>query len=232
MNPDAKTKDRNSDKSRSDKTWLIPIVVIIVIGVAVTIAIVASGGGDDEPDSVALDELSPEEIDATGEYGTVEISGTPLPPFEGEPSVGLVAPTFTTDTVDGERMTVGPAEDVRVIGFFVHSCPHCQREVSRVSGWLRTNEVPDGVEVLAVSTLAQPDRDNWPPSAWFFREGWSTPVLLDDEIGTIAAGYGMTSFPYWVVVDEDMNVITQAVGEMSDEQFAELLAVAAANEAS
>lgn len=227
MSPDTKSKNRRSENSGSDKRWLIPIIVIVVIGVAATIAIVASNSdSDDEAESVALDDLSPEEIEQ--EYGDVEMSGDPLPPFEGEPAVGFTAPTFTTDTLDGERVTVGPADEVRVIGFFVHSCPHCQREVSRLAGWLRINEVPEGVELLAVSTLARPETENWPPSAWFSRESFSAPVLLDDEKGTISAGYGMTTFPYWVVVDEDMAVITQAAGEMNDDQFEDLLAVAAA----
>ena len=232
MSSDSRTKTK-SQKSDSNRGWLIPIIVIIVLGVAATIAIVATSGDDDGgSDSTALDEIPADERTTEGEYGTVEIEGEGLPPFEGEPSVGLIAPTFTTDTLDGPRVTVGPSENAKVIGFFVHSCPHCQREVSRIAGWLRTNELPDGVELLAVSTLADPERENWPPSAWFFREGWSAPVLLDDAQGTIAANYGMTSFPYWVVVDEDMRVLTQAAGEMNDEQFSQLMAVAEGSQAS
>ena len=220
------------DKSASSRGWLIPIIVIIVLGVAATIAIIATSGGDDEPESVALDELSPDEIDATGEYGVVEMDGAPLPPFEGEPSVGLPAPAFTTDSLDGDRVTVEESDNVRIIGFFVHTCPHCQREVSRVSGWLRLNELPENVELLAVSTLARPEGENWPPSAWFFREGFSETVLLDDAEGTIAAHYGMTSFPYWVVIDEEMKVITQHVGELDDAQLEEIFAVASASQSS
>lgn len=232
MSPDTRRTKSKADRGDSSRGWLIPIVVIIVLGAAAVIAIVASSGGDDEPDSVALDELSAEELADSSEYGDVEIEGSPLPPFEGEASVGLPAASFTTDTFDGERVTIEASEDVKVIGFFVHSCPHCQREVSTLAGWLRTNEMPEGVELVTVSTLADPERGNWPPSAWFFREGYPEEVLVDDAQGTIAASYGMTSFPYWVVVDEDMSVITQAVGEMSDEQWAEFLSVASSNPAS
>jgi hypothetical protein len=235
MSSDSSTKDKpqKSDKQDSNRGWLIPIVVIIVLGLAAVLTIViATSGGDDEADSTALDDLTPEELADSEEYGDVEISGTPLPPFEGTVNEGLTAPTFTTDSLDGDRVTVGPSENAKVIGFFVHSCPHCQREVSRLAGWLRTNELDDDLDLVTVSTLANPERGNWPPSAWFFTEGYPAPVLLDDAQGTIASGYGMTSFPYWVVVDEDMNVLTQTSGELTEEQFAELMAVALADPAS
>jgi thiol-disulfide isomerase/thioredoxin len=211
----------------NDRRWLIPVVVIIVIGVAAVIAIVASSGGDDDvPESVALDEIAPEDIDTTGEYGVVEVDGDPLPPYEGETSAGLLAPTVTTDSLSGERVTVGPSDSTRLVGFFAHWCPHCQAEIPRIVEWLDTNELPPGVEVIAVSTGARPDSGNWPPSAWFFREGWPEEVLLDDQNLTFGGSYGLTNFPYWVMIDSENRVIAQASGELSTEQFEALLAVA------
>jgi cytochrome c biogenesis protein CcmG/thiol:disulfide interchange protein DsbE len=206
----------------SDRRWLIPVVVIIVIGVAAVIAILATSSGDDEDDGGG----------SSSEYGVVEVDGDPLPPFDGEASVGLLAPTVTTDSLGGERVTLGPSDNTRLVGFFAHWCPHCQAEIPRVVEWLETNELPPGVEVIAVSTSARPDEANWPASEWFVREGWPEEVLLDDQNFSFGSSYGLTSFPYWVMLDSENRVITQAGGELSTEQFEALLAMAPVNQSS
>ena len=65
------------------------------------------------------------------ETGTVEIIGEALPPDE---SIGHVAPGFKAQpNTSGEMIEIQPDDGtIRLIGFFAHWCPHCQREVPRV----------------------------------------------------------------------------------------------------
>ena len=66
-------------------------------------------------------------------------------------------------------------------------------------------------------------RDNYPPSEWFPREQWPTTVLLDSDSNALATGFGLTSFPYWVVVDNENQVVARITGQVSAAQFAQLV---------
>ena len=105
------------------------------------------------------------------ETGTVEIIGEALPPDE---SVGHVAPGFKAQpNTSAEMVEIQPDDGtIRLIGFFAHWCPHCQREVPRVAQWLNENGLPNGVEVVAISTSVREGTPNYPPSEWFEAEKW------------------------------------------------------------
>jgi thiol-disulfide isomerase/thioredoxin len=181
--------------------------------IAIAASIAVSLGGDDA-------------TPVAGETAPAEAVGTPLPLFE-EPSdaVGLQAPTISAQTITGERVQLlhdGPA---RLIGFFAHWCSHCQAELPRTVAWLAENELPAGVEFVAISTAVAPDRSNYPPSAWFEREGWPLPVLVDSDAGVLATAFGLSAFPYWVALDTEGRVVTRASSELTVNQFENLLAL-------
>jgi len=184
-----------------------PIVVIgALIGAALLAALLYPLlTGDDSTTSSELVE----------EFRPVEIVGDPLPRVAGSlVAQGLPAPTFSAQTFTGEDVSIEyDGTTGRLIGFFAHWCPHCQSEVPEVSEWLADTELPPGVEVLAVSTSAQSDGDNFPPSAWFEREDWPGDVIADDEAGTLGASFGLTAFPYWIAIDADGNVVEQRTGQ-------------------
>jgi thiol-disulfide isomerase/thioredoxin len=123
-------------------------------------------------------------------------------------------------------VSIAPGGDAKVLLFVAHWCPHCQREVPRIQAYLDENPLPEGVELITVSTGVRPDGDNYPPSEWLAREGWQAPVLVDDDQGTVAATYGLSAFPYFVAVDSDGKVVARASGELSTEDFAALVDVA------
>ena len=159
------------------------------------------------------------------ETGTVEIIGEALPPDE---SVGHVAPGFKAQlNTSGEMVEIQPDDGtIRLIGFFAHWCPHCQREVPRVAQWLNENDLPNGVEVVAISTSVREGTPNYPPSEWFEAENWPTQVLVDSPEKTIAEAYGLTGFPFWVLVDGEGVVVHRSSGELTEEQFSYLVYLA------
>jgi thiol-disulfide isomerase/thioredoxin len=96
--------------------------------------------------------------------------------------------------------------------FVAHWCPHCQREVPLLAKWLKGGQ-PAGVELYSVATSTSAQQANYPPSAWLAREGWTVPVLTDDEASGAAQAYGLTSFPYFVFIDSSGKVVQRMAGE-------------------
>jgi len=197
--------------------WIGALVVVIVLGV---IAVAVARGGSDD--------------DATGQVGTVDTSASvggtgALPPYDDsseDPAVGSTIPTVTGTTFSGDDLTIGPDGTAKVMLFVAHWCPHCQREIPRIKEHLDSNPLPDGVELLTVSTSVKPGAENYPPQDWLEAEEWSAPVVADDEANSIASTYGLSGFPFFVVVDADGKVVQRMSGELSTEQFDAAVAAA------
>jgi len=159
------------------------------------------------------------------ELGKITILGDPIPV---DPEIGYLAPSFKAQLNTGsELVTIDPADGtVRLIGFFAHWCPHCQREVPRVSKWLEENGVPTEIQILAVSTAVREGTPNYPPSEWFIKERWPTDIFVDNEDNDLAAAYGLAGFPYWVLVDATGRIAHRSSGELTEEQFGYLVDLA------
>ena len=161
------------------------------------------------------------------ETNAVVIEGAPLPELVGvDQSVGATAPQATGTGFDGLRVELLEEGEPAVVGFFAHWCPVCQGEVDEIGDHLDDVGVPDDVRIVAVSTGVESDGDNYPPSAWFDREGWPTPVLLDDADGSLANAYGLPAFPLWVAVDANGQVAGRVSGAIGPAQFDALLDLA------
>ena len=154
-----------------------------------------------------------------------------LPPYDAtldeDPAVGMAIPTVTGTDFEGNDITIsGDDGKAKVILFVAHWCPHCQKEVPLLKDHLDDVPMPDDVELLTVSTSVQPGATNYPPQEWLEGEGWSAPVLADDENSTVAQEFGLSSFPYFVVVDENGKVVERASGELTTDQFDDLVKAA------
>lgn len=173
------------------------------------------------------DYVSPEQILAA-ELGEVIIEGEPLPLLgqdrsEPDPAAGTTAPVITATAVStGEPTIIGPGTS-RIIGFFAHWCPHCQRELPEVREWLETNPLPPGIEFVAVSTAVDQTRSNFPPSAWFENEQWNETTILDDAEQTILRAYGIPAFPAFVVTDSHGTVAFRHTGVIGAEGLEQLV---------
>lgn len=183
----------------------------------VVIALLAFGGddGDDGGDGISFNGV-----------GLAALTDGP------DPAVGQKAPIFVTnDLATGERVVVGggggPNDTAKIILFAAHWCPACQQEIPIVADWLNTNELQDGVEVVAVSTFPDATRVNHPPADWFAGVDWPYPVMADDADGSILAMFGMTRVPSWVVVDDQNVVITRVSGALDAAGLEALVGLAA-----
>ncbi|MCB0997352.1 MAG: redoxin domain-containing protein [Acidimicrobiales bacterium] len=209
-------KAAKADSSRL--TWWIGGGVAVAVAVALAVAL-AVGGGDKNTN--------------VKQVAFAEVSGSGLPLFEGnsgpaDTAVGQPAPTFRGSNFDDERIEVTPGDGRgKVVGFFAHWCPHCQAELPRLTDWLDDNEVPDNVDVYAVSTGYDEGRAVVKPSVWFDDVGWPLPVVRDSDRNDIANAYGLSGYPFFVVLDGQGNVLGRASGELDMTQWATLLQLAA-----
>ncbi len=211
--PNTKKARRSPTPAAKPTTWwqspLVWVGGLVIVAAAVALGVAASSG----------------EVTPTAETAFTEALGTPLEPFATpDPAIGMQAPLISAQTMDGERVQLKGDGTARLFGFFAHWCPHCQAELPVTARWLKENSVPDGVEVVAVSTSVDAAADNYPPSEWFEREEWPATVLLDGEASTIASAYGLTAFPFWVAVDADGLVVARVSGALEESSLASLLA--------
>jgi len=206
--------------------WIGVGAVIVILGIAAVF--IARNSSEDtvegQTGSVSVGDSS----STTGPEGsaTSEPPGGAgaLPVYDAtvdeDPAVGMTIPTVTGKDFDGNDITIsGDDGQAKVILFVAHWCPHCQREVPLLKEHLDDVPMPDDVELLTVSTSVKPGADNYPPEEWLDSEGWTAPVLADDENSAVAQAYGLSAFPYFVVVDADGKVVARASGELSTEEF-------------
>jgi thiol-disulfide isomerase/thioredoxin len=138
----------------------------------------------------------------------------------------MTIPTVIGQSFDGSPVEIAPGGKPKVVMFLAHWCPHCQAEVPRLQEWLDTNGVPTDVDFFAVATGTTDTRGNFPPGNWLRREAWSVRTLVDDEQGTAATAFGLSGFPFFVVVDAQGAVVTRVSGELSVDQWDQLLEAA------
>ncbi|MBM4409035.1 MAG: TlpA family protein disulfide reductase, partial [Chloroflexi bacterium] len=150
----------------------------------------------------------------------------PLPRFSPGPAdaaVGQVIPEVEGASFDGTPVAIRRDGRAKLLLFLAHWCSHCQAEVPVVQRWVAAGSVLAGLDLISVATAIDPTYPNYPPEAWLAREGWSVPVIVDRS-GQIAASYGLSAFPYWVVVNADGTVARRLTGELSAVQLDALAA--------
>jgi cytochrome c biogenesis protein CcmG/thiol:disulfide interchange protein DsbE len=201
---------------------LIAGIVAVVAIIGVIVAVVVGGGGDDG------DETS----GAVEPYRPVSVSGQPLPEFGEEvrsgavddPAIGQPVPVVSGTDYHGDPIAIDPAADgPTMIVLLAHWCPHCNAEVPRLNEWRDSGEIPEGIDIVGVSTGVRSDAPNFPPDQWLVDKDWQWPVLADDEAGTAMASYGGTSYPTIVLVDGDGDVFRRLSGEVPIDDLAPLV---------
>jgi cytochrome c biogenesis protein CcmG, thiol:disulfide interchange protein DsbE len=192
----------STKKRQTSRGPLIAGIVGAVIVIALIAAVVL--GGSARPGA---------------EFGSPEIDGAlPLMPSSSaidNTSTGLDSPTMVGEDFDGAEVAIEDDGRAKAIVFLAHWCPHCQAEVPRVQEWLNSGGGVEGVDIYAVTTSMNSGRPNYPASEWLEREGWTSPVVRDDQQNSALIAYGAGGFPFWVFVEEDGTVALRTSGETS-----------------
>ena len=178
---------------------------------------------------LAISIAGEEAIDPGIAFGTPTVEGDPLPTFVSgseDPAIGATAPGSQGADWNGNPVTIEPDGTPKIVIFLAHWCPHCQVEVPVIQQWINEGNVPDDVEILSISTSANELRENFPPQDWLEEEGWTSPVMMDDELGTLAVSYGLGATPQFMVLDGENTNLIRVSGELTTEQLDLLVQVA------
>lgn len=222
---------------------------LALVAAAAALAISACGSGDDTVSSnsgVETDaaesgtgptatEPATADADPAGlqQNGPIDVAGAALDPYDStieDLSIGMTAPVVRGESFDGNEIVIGgPTENPTMIVFLAHWCPHCNDEVPVLLGLESEGRLPEGLDVIGVSTAVAADRDNYPPSEWIVDNGWSWPTIADDEILSAINAFGGTGFPFTVVLDTDGTVLARRSGGAPADDTVAFLAAALAN---
>ena len=206
-------KPQQRDTGRA--VWIVGAVIAVVIGVAAIVAISQTGGGDDS------------EASGLQQYSEITVEGESLPAFgEGDTdaAVGMTAPIVTGQGFTGNTVTTEPIGPTMLV-FLAHWCPHCQREVPLLVEWEASGTMPEGLDVIGVATATSPTNPNVPPSEWLTREYFPPlwPVLADDANNTAGNAFGVSGYPFFVLMDETGKVVQRISGEVSIDELNQII---------
>ncbi len=208
--------------------------VIIVVGVIVLVlglagAAVLLTGGDDESSGVLAPGETPRETygDDVEQNRPVQVTGDALVGLDSvvdiDPAIGQAMPVIEGAGFDGRPVTVGgPTAGPTMYVFLAHWCPHCNDEIPELIDLKNRDGIPEGMNVVAISTGVQDGAPNYPPSEWLVDKDWPSqwPVMADSVESTSFVVNGGGGFPYLMIVDADGNVLDRASGTKSAEDLA------------
>ena len=182
------------------------------------------------PDEVAEIVDFPDEFE--GQVRPVAVSGNPLPflvDTHSDEAVGGSIPSIIGEDFEGNTVAVRSTDDTAtLVVFLAHWCPHCNNEIPEINRIRDADAWPDGLRVVGVSTAVSPQRPNFPPERWLEEKDWSYEIMADafdsSRSSFIAAeAFGVTGFPFMVLIDESGLVRGRWSGELGALALAELV---------
>ncbi len=144
-------------------------------------------------------------------------------------SVGMPIPSLIGENFDGDVVAVRPTDGVAtLVVFLAHWCPHCNNEIPEINRIRDAKAWPSGLRVVGVSTAVAPQRPNFPPQRWLAEKDWTYDVIADaydaNRSTFIAAeAFGVTGFPFMVLIDESGLIRGRWGGELGALALAELV---------
>lgn len=209
--------------------------VIIVVGVIVLVlglagaAVLLTGGDEASSGGVLAPGETPRDTygDDVEQNRPVTVTGDPLPGLEAtqpvDVGVGAAMPVIEGASFDGRPMTIGgPTDGPTLYTFLAHWCIHCNNEIPELIELNNRDGIPDGVNVVAISTGVDKSAPNYPPSDWLVNKNWPSqwPVMADSVESTAFVTNGGSGFPYLMIVDADGNLLARKSGEQKAEDLA------------
>ena len=192
--------------ARTGKAWVVLVVVGVLVAALITAVVLANGDGEEgtAPTEVPPTTSQAPDLAATsttggvpdttapppqvpGVTGEVEIVGTSVASVRG--AGPGIRPGGRPGGSGGDRLRLRrepgvhrphrrAGEGHRVPRPLVPPLPGGGPQGPGVARWRWWSA---GVDIVSVSTAVQPDQHNYPPSAWLEGEGWTSPVIRDNE---------------------------------------------------
>jgi cytochrome c biogenesis protein CcmG/thiol:disulfide interchange protein DsbE len=207
-----------SNTSSGRGKFIVGAIIAIVIGGAAIVAISSSGSKSEVATGVV------------SEFSDITVTGNALPAFDSvstavDTAIGMPAPVISGKGFTGTSITTEGTGTPMLLLFLAHWCPHCQREVPLLVQWEKDGKTPTGIDVIAVATGTDPANPNYPPSEWLAREQFPAlwPVIADSKDKTAANAFGLSGYPYFVLVDAQGKVFKRASGEVSMEDLTTMI---------
>ena len=207
-----------SNSSSGRGKFIVGAIIAIVIGGAAIVAISSSGSES----STSSGNIS--------EFSDITVTGEALPAFDSvstatDTAIGLPAPVVSGKGFTGTEITTDGAGTPTLLVFLAHWCPHCQREVPLLVQWEKDGKTPTGVDVIAVATGTDPANPNFPPSEWLAREEFPAlwPVIADSADKKAANAFGLSGYPYFVLIDAQGNVFKRLSGEIPMDELTAII---------
>ena len=207
-----------SKSSSGRGKFIVGAIIAVVIGGAAIVAI-SSNGSESSTSSGNISEFS-----------DITVTGEALPAFDSvssatDAAIGMPAPVVSGKGFTGTEITTDGAGTPTLLVFLAHWCPHCQREVPLLVQWEEDGKTPTGVDVIAVATGTDPANPNFPPSEWLAREEFPAlwPVIADSADKKAANAFGLSGYPYFVLVDAQGKVFKRASGEVAMDDLTALI---------
>lgn len=218
-------------QENGSKLWMW-LTLGVIAAVAVVGGVVVLTGGDGETSGPGDSSTSSTAAPAFPDSQPITIDGDALPSFNSpsdDPAIGMTAPLLTGLDFRGDEIIVDATVDGPVmLVFLAHWCPHCNAEIPRLVTWFESGRVPANLRVIGVSTAVAADRPNYPPSEWIVATDWPWEIMADSADVTAAAAYGVSSFPFFVIVGADGQVKVRQSGELEPEVLEAIVAAALA----
>ena len=199
-----------SNSSSGRGKFIVGAIIAIVIGGAAIVAISSSSSKSDVATGVV------------SEFSDITVTGDALPAFDSvstavDTAIGMPAPVISGKGFTGTSITTEGTGTPMLLLFLAHWCPHCPREVPLLVQGEKDGKTPTGIDVIAVATGTDPANPNYPPSEWLAREQFPAlwPVIADSKDKAAANAFGLSGYPYFVLVDAQGNVFKRASGEVS-----------------
>lgn len=164
----------------------------------------------------------------------VDVTGDKLPilqvdSVEADPARGSRAPVVSGEDFEGRTVRIdGVASGPTMVVFLAHWCSHCDDEILVINRLRDQGSFPEGLSIVGVSTAVMADRPNFPPDRWLESKGWTYPVIADDvdferEAFVAAEAFGVSAFPFVVLIDADGVVQARWAGGRDGDVIIELI---------
>jgi len=123
-------------------------------------------------------------------------------------TVGSMAPDFTLENVQGEKVSLSQLRGkVVIVNFWATWCPPCRSEMPSMEVLQRTFK-DDGLVLLAINI----EKEGRPVVEKFLKESpYSFQILLDDN-ASVQNRYNVFQFPESFIVDRNGIVVKKVIG--------------------